>query len=325
MNPDLPPTFLALENAERQITGMSAILLPFDSSGSIDWTSFARLIERTLNAGLTPAVNMDTGYANLLTEPERKRALEVTREVAASTPFIAGAFVADQPGDPFQLDAYRNQIDSIENQGGTPIIFQSFGLAHSDTDPIVENYQKIATCCETFYAFELGSMFAPFGKIYDLKTFAEIVAIPQCIGIKHSSLDRKLEWKRILFRDRTRRDFKILTGNDLAIDMVMYGSDYLLGLSAFAPEAFAARDKMWASGDRGFYQLNDILQYLGFFAFRNPTPAYKHSAAMFLNLTGWIPTDRTHASSPTRPASDMEILREINKQLELQMKATSDS
>ena len=31
----------------------------------------------------------------------------------------------------------------------------------------------------------------------------------------------------------------VLTGNDLAIDMVMYGSDYLLGLSTFAPEAFA--------------------------------------------------------------------------------------
>lgn len=28
-------------------------------------------------------------------------------------------------------------------------------------------------------------------------------------------------------------------GNDLAIDMVFYGSDYLLGLSAFSVEVFA--------------------------------------------------------------------------------------
>ena len=68
-------------------------------------------------------------------------------------------------------------------------------------------------------------------------------------------------------RDEIRPDFKILTGNDLAIDMVMYGSDYLLGLSTFAPDLFARRDRYWLAGDRRFYELNDILQYLGFLAF----------------------------------------------------------
>ncbi len=57
-------------------------------------------------------------------------------------------------------------------------------------------------------------------------------------------------------------------GNDLAIDMVMYGSDYLLGLSTFAPDAFALRDHHWASGDERFFELNDVLQYLGAFGNR---------------------------------------------------------
>ena len=65
---------------------------------------------------------------------------------------------------------------------------------------------------------------------------------------------------------------------DLAIDMVMYGSDYLLGLSTFAPEEFARRDRMWAQGDPGFHELNDALQYLGAFTFRAPVPAYRHDA-----------------------------------------------
>jgi hypothetical protein len=68
---------------------------------------------------------------------------------------------------------------------------------------------------------------------------------------------------------------------------------------------------MWASGDPGFYELNDILQYLGFFAFRNPVPAYKHSAAMFLKLCGWIECDVTHPQSPSRPDSDRAVLWEI--------------
>jgi hypothetical protein len=108
----------------------------------------------------------------------------------------------------------------------------------------------------------------------------------------------------------------VYTGNDLAIDMVMYGSDYLLGLSTFAPDLFARRDALWAAGDPGFYELNDVLQYLGFFAFRNPVPAYKHSAAMFLKLRGWISHDATHPNSPTRPDSDREVLRGILAQLE---------
>ena len=103
----------------------------------------------------------------------------------------------------------------------------------------------------------------------------------------------------------------MLTGNDLAIDMVVYGSDYLLGLSTFAPQEFALRDKYWRDGDPRFYELNDVLQYLGFLAFRAPVPAYKHSAAMFLKLRGWIGCDATHPQSPRRPDADREVLAEL--------------
>ena len=154
-------------------------------------------------------------------------------------------------------------------------------------------------------------MFAPFGKIYDLATYEGLLGIKECLGAKHSSLSRQLEWERLALRDRIRPDFKVFTGNDLAIDMVMYGSDYLLGLSTFAPDYFALRDRYWLEGDPRFYELNDLLQYLGHFAFRAPVPAYKHSAAQFLKLRGWINCDGTHPASPTRPASDIEILQKI--------------
>ena len=85
------------------------------------------------------------------------------------------------------------------------------------------------------------------------------MSIPQIKGMKHSSLDRVIEIERLALRDRVRPDFKILTGNDLGIDMIEYGSDYLLGLSTFAPDLFAKRDAMWEAGDPGFYELNDLL------------------------------------------------------------------
>jgi hypothetical protein len=116
-------------------------------------------------------------------------------------------------------------------------------------------------------------------------------------------------------RDCLRPDFKVFTGNDFGIDMVQYGSDYLLGLSTFAPDLFAKRDAYWEHGDPAFYELNDQLQYLGFFAFRSPGPGYKHSAAQFLKLRGWISTNETHPESPKRPESDIEVLRELGTRL----------
>ena len=152
--------------------------------------------------------------------------------------------------------------------------------------------------------------------IYDLDTYAGLLGLKECIGAKHSSLHRVEEWQRLQLRDRLRPEFLVLTGNDLAIDMVQYGSDYLLGLSTFAPAEFALRDRLWAEGHPGFYELNDLLQYLGFFAFRPPVPAYKHSAAMFLKLRGWIDCDNTHPNSPQRPDSDRSVLKDILDRLD---------
>ncbi len=107
----------------RKITGISAILLPFTESRKIDWAGLGNHILRTAEAGLTPAVNMDTGYANLISEAQRQRVLELTHDVMASRGFVAGAFVADEPGASFDSDAYNKQIETIQGYGGTPIIF----------------------------------------------------------------------------------------------------------------------------------------------------------------------------------------------------------
>jgi dihydrodipicolinate synthase/N-acetylneuraminate lyase len=299
----------------RRITGISAILLPFADDGSVDWDGFCAHIARTAQAGIVPAVNMDTGYVNLLDDATREQALARTSETLSGGEFVAGAFVSDKPGDRWNAAAYQTQIALIQRYGGTPIIFQSYGLTSQNSASVIASYAELARDCPRFLAFELGTMFAPFGKIYDLDTYAGLLDIPQCIGAKHSSLNRALEWQRLELRDSVRPDFKVFTGNDLAIDMVMYGSDYLLGLSTFAPDLFARRDALWAQGSPEFYELNDLLQYLGFFAFRAPVPAYKHSAAQFLKLRGWLRSDTPHPKAERRPDSDIAVLRDIVERL----------
>jgi len=299
----------------RKIEGHSAVLLPFDAAGKIQFDELAAHVRRTAQAGLGPAVNMDTGYVNLLTDEERRQVLTVTREaLGPGKSFIAGAFIEGKEGDPVSL--YRREIDQIRSFGGTPIIFQCSAMKGFSSGELVDLYRRVAQDNGPLIAFELGEMFAPFGSIWSEEVARGIMEIPEIVGFKHSSLDRRIEWSRLALRDQVRPEFKIYTGNDLAIDMVMYGSDYLLGLSTFAPETFALRDRLWEQGDGRFYQVNDCLQYLGEFAFRRPTPAYKHSAAQFLNLRGWISTDRAHPKSPTRPESDKEILQLILERVE---------
>lgn len=300
----------------RKILGISAILLPFlsvdDASAvEIDWDGFRSHVARTANAGLIPAVNMDTGYVNLLTRQQRVEVLTHAADVMQGRTFCAGAFVKDSPGAAFDLGAYLDRIDEMRSFGATPVIFQSYGLTGQSDGDLVESYSKIGSKGGQFYAFELGRMFLPFGNIYSLDAYRGLMEISECLGAKHSSLSRQLEWERLELRDRVRPDFRVLTGNDLAIDMVTYGSDYLLGLSTFAPEEFARRDAMWEHGDPGFYELNDLLQYLGFLAFRNPVPGYKHNAAQFLHARGWIKTNLTHPGSAARPDSDIPILQDI--------------
>ncbi len=307
---------LAMIQPKRAITGISAILLPFQANGEIDWKAFDAHVLRTAEAGLTPAVNMDTGFGNLLDDETKLQVLRRTQKLIGIGQFVAGAFVGDTPGAAFNADAYARAIHEITQHGGTPVIFQSYGLTEQNDDALIASYERFGRQYE-FIGFELGTMFAPFGKIYSLDVYRELMKIKACLGAKHSSLSRDLEWQRLQLRDQIRPDFKGFTGNDLAIDMVMYGSDYLLGLSTMAPDLFAKRDKLWAAGDPGFYELNDALQYLGNFAFRDPVPAYKHTAAMFLKLRGWLDCDDTHPTNPKRPAGDREILKAMLPRLGL--------
>jgi hypothetical protein len=196
------------------------------------------------------------------------------------------------------------------------VVFPSHGLNSLDDTGWVAAMEHLGDELDRFIGFELGDMFVPYGRIVGLDAYRGLLGVDGCIGAKHSSLSRVAEWERLALRDELRPDFVVFTGNDLAIDMVVYGSDYLLGLSTFAPDLFAIRDRLWADGDGRFWEVNDTLQYLGMFAFRAPVPAYRHDAAMFLELRGWASSDRVPDGTPRRPDSDRAVLADIAERVE---------
>src|SRR5205085_1623975 len=96
----------------RRPVGIAAALLPFDNIGQIDEEAFARHLQATQAAGLANAVNMDTGYVNLLTQEENQRVLRLTSEaLGPGVRFIAGAFIEGLDGELVTL--YRAEIDRI--------------------------------------------------------------------------------------------------------------------------------------------------------------------------------------------------------------------
>ena len=300
----------------RKAQGIAAALLPYEANGRVAVEAFQAHLVATQRAGLMNAVNMDTGYVNYLSDSEKQDVLRWTREaLGREVPFVAGAYIEGQDGEIVPL--YRREIDRIVALGGTPILFQTARLNGTSAKDKAEAYRAVCRGYSQVLAFELGTMFAPNGEIFDEETFLRLMEIPEITGIKHSSLDRVIELGRLALRDKHRPEFRIYTGNDLGINMIEYGSDYLLGLATFAPEKFAERDRLWHAGDPAYYAQSDALQYLGNLAFREPVPAYKHSAATFLHLTRRIPSDLTHPKNPKRPAWECQILQDCARRLGL--------
>jgi dihydrodipicolinate synthase/N-acetylneuraminate lyase len=302
------------ERVHREVHGIAAALLPFEVDGRIAVAAFQKHLVATHRAGLMNAVNMDTGYVNFLSEAEKLSVLEWTREaLGKDVPFVAGAYIEGQTGGVVEL--YRRQMDAIVRLGGTPILFQTSQLRGKAAKEKAVAYRETCLGYTGVLAFELGRMFAANGEIFDTETVERLMDIPEIRGMKHSSLDRRVELERLALRDARRPDFRIYTGNDLGINMIEYGSDYLLGLATFAPEKFAERDRLWATSDPAYFALSDALQHLGNVAFREPVPAYKHSAAVFLHLTGRMPSDRTHPKNTRRPGWEAEILGDCVRRL----------
>lgn len=297
----------------RKVQGISAAILPYNK-GRIAVEAFERHLQATDRAGLMNAVNMDTGYVNYLSDDEMRQVLSWTREaLGPHVPFVAGAYIEGGAGDVVAL--YRRRMDAIVKLDAIPILFQTARLHGKPAKDKVAIYREVSKGYPRVLAFELGRVFAPNGEIFDEETVRGLMEISELKGMKHSSLDRLQELRRLEIRDALRPDFRIYTGNDLGINMIEYGSDYLLGLATLAPEKFAERDRLWQAGDAAYYSLSDALQHLGNVAFRAPVPAYKHSAAIFLHLIGRMPSSLAHPQCPTRPDGEAEILRDCARRL----------
>src|SRR5947208_5589010 len=84
----------------RKVQGIAAALLPFQVNGKIAVEAFQEHLRVTHKAGLMNAVNMDTGYVNLLDKEEKLNVMRWTRDALGDgVPFVAGAYIEGREGN----------------------------------------------------------------------------------------------------------------------------------------------------------------------------------------------------------------------------------
>src|SRR6516225_4890922 len=127
----------------RKAHGIAAALLPYREDGKIAVDAFQQHLVATRHAGLSNAVNMDTGYVNYLTDGEKLEVLKWAREaLGKDVPFVAGAYIERRDGEIVSL--YRHEMDAIVQHGGIPILFQTARLQGRPAREKIAAYQAIA-------------------------------------------------------------------------------------------------------------------------------------------------------------------------------------
>ena len=322
------PLTLALRHltAERRVDGVASLPLVFGADGRPNLDALSALVQRTYASGLTPAVNLFAGSADLLRPDERTDVLAVTAGVARGRRFLAGAIVGDEPGS--IATRYATASELIVRQGGTPVLVHCRELVGLEEERVAESYRQATSPFRDVVALEADPQFG--GRVYSLDLYHRLLDVPSLSGLVHASLDRVAEWYRVDARDARRPEFRLFSGHEGAIDMMLYGSDYLLGTAGCAPEAFALRDRLWRGGDPHALEVNDVLQHLGNLLHRTPVSASRHGAAQWLAVREAArdfssrerfsqappPLERAHTRALERPDSDLALLRDVSDRLD---------
>jgi 4-hydroxy-tetrahydrodipicolinate synthase len=188
-----------------------AVIVPMHQDYSIDFEAFRRYLEWTVSQGpVGLAVNVDTGEGPYLTPEERSEVIRITREVAAGRcAIVAGV------GGPSTILAMANARAAREAGADALLVFPTAAFINDPLDPsIMYNYHKaIADASDLpLVVFQLGPIFG--GVNYPPHALAEVLRIPQVVGLKDASFDAE---RFVMTRDVVRQadhPVTLLTGND---------------------------------------------------------------------------------------------------------------
>jgi hypothetical protein len=316
------PLTLALRHLtpSRTIDGAASLPVWVGAGGRLDLSGLADRLQATFAAGLTPAVNLYGGSVERLGREQRIDILATAAGVARGRRFIAGTRPTEDTA-PLAV-RYGRAVDAVVRQGGTPLLLPIRELVALDGDALTHLWRQATAGHRGVLVIEMAEAFDSPAPLLSTDLVTRLLDIASLGGLVHASLDRGAEWARVEARDVARPDFRIYSGHERALDMVSYGSDYLLATAGAAPEAFAARDRAWRAGRSIGFELNDVLQALGALLYREPIAGARHGVLQWLQVRGILGHVTPVAGVPSRPDSDEALYRELSDRLDSLLAST---
>jgi hypothetical protein len=280
-------------------------------SAPIDWEATMAFRRHIWAMGLGVAEAMDTAQRGTGLDWQTARELiRRTIEEAATTGgrLVCGAGTDQLPPDrPIELsgivDAYREQVEYVENLGGRVILMASRTLAAIGRSPddYLEVYgQILSDVAQPVMIHWLGEVFDPALSGYwgstdhwtALGTLLELASRfrAQIDGVKVSLLNDQIE---IALRRGVPEGIRVYTGDDLNYPDLILGdsqghSDALLGVfDAIAPAAASALQALDRSDLSRYRDVLESTLPLAHHLFEAPTPHYKTGLVFVAYLNGW--------------------------------------
>jgi hypothetical protein len=277
---------------------------------AIDWDGTLRFRHRLWDLGLGVAEAMDTAQRGMgLGWPQAQELITRALKEAATRKdalIACGVGTDHLTGTGYSLDqivdAYQEQLDFVQSQGGRVILMASRALAASAKSPddYLETYASVlAQANEKVVIHWLGEMFDPALEGYwgaldhmaAMDTCLEMIAgnADKIDGIKISLLSKE---KEIAMRRCLPPGVRMYTGDDFNYAELIAGdehghSDALLGIfDAIAPAASKALDSLKQGRNTEFFDILEPTVALSRHIFKAPTRFYKTGVVFLAYLNG---------------------------------------
>ncbi len=277
---------------------------------AIDWDATLRFRHRLWDLGLGIAEAMDTAQRGMgLAWPQAQELISRALKEAATRKdalIACGVGTDHLSGTDYSLnqivDAYLEQLDFVQGQGGRVILMASRALAAAARSPddYLETYSRVlAKSDDKVVIHWLGEMFDPALEGY-WGSADHMTAMDTCLamiegnaskidGIKISLLSKE---KEIVMRRRLPEGVRMYTGDDFNYAELIAGddqghSDALLGIfDAIAPAASKALASLKRGANNEFFDILEPTVALSRHIFKAPTRFYKTGVVFLAYLNG---------------------------------------
>jgi 4-hydroxy-tetrahydrodipicolinate synthase len=210
---------------------IAGAILPFDTTGAIDWESFERHLEGLAAAPLAGVVvNADTGEGPHLLPRERDDVLEFAARVVAGRMPVLSGLVARTAAEGVQAARRAEEAGAAGLQ-----VFQPFEVA---ADGAPGYYEALGEAC--LLPLVVYQPPAALGAGLEEDMLRSVVALEPVAGVKESSWDRRRFARCADLCRRSRTPTLLLSGADsFILESLRMGADgTMLAVAALDPDVY---------------------------------------------------------------------------------------